>query len=396
MAKAASAPSAAATTTHWTARDASPATNSPGRWVVSYLPVSTVPFSFIRHPRRVASSDCCSWPGREKQRAPIERRAGGEHDPLEAIACPSRRTTRSSRTRMPWRSRRARSSGAISDGPSVQSTRSRLQPVSSSDRPSAALAAAVDRERLIAHFPAVAVRTVEDAHAVELAEAGNVRQVVGDAGRDQQLARLQRRPVGERDVEPRVAALGGGDLDVADLHGLVRPQLLARDPQELARRRCRRARGTRAWRARRRCADGRVSQTSTRRRQRPRISAALSPAGPRADDDDVVHDIMVTHGIGGLRARGRVRGLGAHGAADGWFCCCACVSAAIASRAGSACGHAARRGRPAAGRSCRTPTSSSCSTTRAARAARREVRAPNWWMGMGQKRDRPGTADRST
>jgi hypothetical protein len=41
---------------------------------------------------------------------------------------------------------------------------------------------------------------VEDARAVQLAEAGNLRQVVDDAGRDQQLARLELRAVGERDV----------------------------------------------------------------------------------------------------------------------------------------------------------------------------------------------------
>ena len=48
----------------------------------------------------------------------------------------------------------------------------------------AALAAAVDRERPIAHFPAVAVRAVEDAAAVQLGEAGDRRQVVDDAGGD--------------------------------------------------------------------------------------------------------------------------------------------------------------------------------------------------------------------
>src|SRR6185437_5896689 len=58
IANAASAPSAAATTTHWTARDASPATYSPARSVVSYGPVRTVPLSFISQPRPTASWDC--------------------------------------------------------------------------------------------------------------------------------------------------------------------------------------------------------------------------------------------------------------------------------------------------------------------------------------------------
>src|SRR4029078_944962 len=62
IANAASAPSAAATTTHCTARDASPATYSPGRGVASYLPVRTVPFSLISHPSPCARCDCCDWP----------------------------------------------------------------------------------------------------------------------------------------------------------------------------------------------------------------------------------------------------------------------------------------------------------------------------------------------
>ena len=36
-----------------------------------------------------------------------------------------------------------------------------------------------------------------------------------------------------------------------------------------------------------------VSHTSTRRRLRPSISAALKPAGPAPTMIDVVHDIMV-------------------------------------------------------------------------------------------------------
>src|SRR6185369_6847736 len=47
-----------------------------------------------------------------------------------------------------------------------------------------AVAAAVGRERLIAHFPAFAVRAVVDGFAVQLFGSGNIRQVVDETGRD--------------------------------------------------------------------------------------------------------------------------------------------------------------------------------------------------------------------
>ena len=178
MANAASAPSAAATTTHCTARDASPATNSPGRCVVSYLPVRTVPLSLNSQPSRIEQIRALILPGREEQRAP--RSSGSpwcEHDP--AAGC----------RRHPFQAgdallahgdadcgRAVRgSSASISEAPSVHSTRSRLQAVSSSATADAAVAAAVDRQRLIAQLPSVAVRTMEHAATVQLAEAGNRR-----------------------------------------------------------------------------------------------------------------------------------------------------------------------------------------------------------------------------
>src|SRR4029078_2011218 len=73
IANAASAPSAAATTTHCTARDASPATKSPERWVDAYVPVRTVPLSLTSHRRRIANSDRWNWPVEKN----IARRASG-------------------------------------------------------------------------------------------------------------------------------------------------------------------------------------------------------------------------------------------------------------------------------------------------------------------------------
>ena len=47
---------------------------------------------------------------------------------------------------------------------------------------------------------------------------------------------MERSAIGERDMEPRLAALGRRHFDVAELDGLVRPQLIASDLQELPRR----------------------------------------------------------------------------------------------------------------------------------------------------------------
>jgi hypothetical protein len=71
----------------------------------------------------------------------------------------------------------------------------------------AAVAAAVDRQRLIAHFPSVAVRTMEDAAAVQLAEAGNAGQVVDDAGGEEELAGVHFFAGRERDAEAAGLAL---------------------------------------------------------------------------------------------------------------------------------------------------------------------------------------------
>ena len=106
----------------------------------------------------------------------------------------------------------------------------------------AAVAAAVDRQRLIAHLPSVAVRTVEDAAAVQLAEAGNVGQVVDDAGGEEELAGVHFFAGRERDAEAAVGpALRGNDLAGSKLHGGVLRQLLARRGAGIRAAACRRA-----------------------------------------------------------------------------------------------------------------------------------------------------------
>ena len=83
-------------------------------------------------------------------------------------------------------------SASISHGPSVQSDEIAAPRGQLQREPEAALAAAIDRDRLIADFPAVAVRTVEHAAAVQLAKAVDLRHVVDDAGGEQELARRAR------------------------------------------------------------------------------------------------------------------------------------------------------------------------------------------------------------
>ena len=86
IANAASAPSAAATTTHCTARDASPATNRPGRWVVSYLPGPHRSFVVELASQPLEQVRALILAGREEQRAAFERRRVLEHDPRQHAA----------------------------------------------------------------------------------------------------------------------------------------------------------------------------------------------------------------------------------------------------------------------------------------------------------------------
>ena len=183
---------------------------------------------------------------------------------------------------MPLRSRRARSLAAAISGWTVRAQHEIAAPAGQLERqPQPARAAAVDRQRLIAHFPAVAVRTVEHARRRSSSRKPGIS------------GRLSTTPVAISSLRDWSAAPSASvtwnresrhsaadDFDVAQLHGVVAAQLLAR-----------RSAGTRAARmpsrvrkpciAREAALRGLpVSHTSTRRRQRPSISAALSPAGP--------------------------------------------------------------------------------------------------------------------
>src|SRR6185503_18543338 len=62
IATAAFTPSAAATTTNWASREASPTTNSRGTLVSHWVPVFTVPREVSVHPSLIARSDCGCCP----------------------------------------------------------------------------------------------------------------------------------------------------------------------------------------------------------------------------------------------------------------------------------------------------------------------------------------------
>jgi hypothetical protein len=97
-------------------------------------------------------------------------------------------------------------------------------------------AAAVDRDRLIADFPAVAIRTMEHAPPVQLPDAVDLRKVVADPGGDEQLAGPHGLAVGKRDLESRIGlAFDGRHPDVSQLDRLVAFELAAADRPKLLR-----------------------------------------------------------------------------------------------------------------------------------------------------------------
>ena len=81
-----------------------------------------------------------------------------------------------------------------------------------------------DADRAVAHLPAVAVRAVQHVAAPPLAQPGDRRQLVDEAGRDEQAAGPRRPAVGEGDREP-LAARGGAHHLTADDRAAVAPQL---------------------------------------------------------------------------------------------------------------------------------------------------------------------------
>ena len=78
---------------------------------------------------------------------------------------------------------------------------------------------------------------MEHAAAVEIGEAGQIGDLVGDAGGDQELARFELLASHECDLEVAARlALRAGDFDVAQLDAVVLGELAARDGEELGRR----------------------------------------------------------------------------------------------------------------------------------------------------------------
>src|SRR5436190_3064514 len=108
-------------------------------------------------------------PGREEERAASDRVAALEHDPLEAFApfelddallTNPDPVPLQSRELFRWNLRRPIGAQHEIAAPAGEFER----------QPEPARAAPVNRQRLIAHFPAVAVRTVKNALAVQLLE----------------------------------------------------------------------------------------------------------------------------------------------------------------------------------------------------------------------------------
>ncbi len=128
---------------------------------------------------------------------------------------------------------------------------------------------------------------MKDAPSVQLADPVDLREVVADAGGDQELAGPDDLMVGERDVESRVGvALGGRHADVAQLDRVVPFELARVRSRETLSDRCRRASDTRAARARRRCAGSRCRTRAptggTCRARAPRSTPPdLPPRSPR-------------------------------------------------------------------------------------------------------------------
>ena len=222
MANAASAPSAAATMTHCTAREASPATKSPEvrRLVLAGAHGALVVELAAQTHRQLRPLGLA---GREEQRAAGQRaRRRRTRCARSMPSRPSSRATRSSRSAMPLRSSRARSV-PVDLGRTVGAQHEVAAPGGQLERQSeTARARAVDGDRLVAHLPAVAVRTVKHAAAVELAEARRSR--AGCRTRRWRSAacatRTSRRRERHRERGRRLAR-GAATLDIAQLDGVV-------------------------------------------------------------------------------------------------------------------------------------------------------------------------------
>ena len=120
--------------------------------------------------------------GREEHRIPRQRRSAREDDALEpAVALEPNEPFLADRDAVAGQPLQPL---AVDTGRAVGAQHQIAAPAGQLQRQAeSAHSAAVDGQRPVAHFPAVAVGAVEDAHAVQVAEAGNVGQIVGDPRR---------------------------------------------------------------------------------------------------------------------------------------------------------------------------------------------------------------------
>ena len=202
------------------------------------VPVFTVPRRFSVQPSAIARLDCGCWPVAKNS---ASRGSGSPDANTMRLSAPS------------VCSRRAIGSGADADAVAIETfAQPALEPCAvradddvgapglQAEREAGDVRAAAERgERPVAPLPAVAVGAMKNRSAVALVEARDRRQVVDDAGRDQQVARVLLAAVAERDAVVIAGQLRAGDAERAELHAVLR-ELSASELDELRTARCRR------------------------------------------------------------------------------------------------------------------------------------------------------------
>ena len=190
IATAAFAPSAAATDTNWTSREASPATKTRGRFVWLSVPVSDRPATRQATPETDRQVRVRMLSGREEQGVARDRLAVLEHDFTQrALVVLEPRDRRSADVDAVSRQARLtapREGCAVRAHQHIVAPRLERQPEPRGPEP-----AAQHRQALGAPLPAVAVRAMEDRLAVAGIEPRDSGAIVDDAGGDEQVARLR-------------------------------------------------------------------------------------------------------------------------------------------------------------------------------------------------------------
>ncbi len=266
-------------------------------------------------------SRCRRWRSRGRSAARRWGRSRGGRTPRSRGTTAPRRARRRSggrprrpggrpvRRRRRWRGRRAaragrRSSAAPLAKKTTSSDHCRMRWAWASDSGRAAEHA----EGLVADLVAVAVGAVEQVAAPALADAGDVGDVVAEAGGDQDAPGAQDRPVVERDLEA-TAVLG---LQASGAMAVTVPATSSTPyPATSARPAARSSAGGRPSEPRNPCmwAAGALrgwpaSTTATRRRARAEDQGGGQAGGAAADDHDVVRRLMSCHERQrGLRSR---------------------------------------------------------------------------------------------